>query len=127
MKRHLGIAGLAVLALVACGNSRLDATVLDYENDGSGWSSMFEPDTAWTLTYSWDCTTQKAQNAHVATDFALVLFNADDASLAAEHPTLQKSATKGSGTLRFVHPGAYQARVTTPCSWRLKAVKETRG
>jgi hypothetical protein len=114
---------LSALALVACGGSRLDATVLDVQADGDAWTYTFEPETAWTMTYGWDCTTQREQNVHLQAQFSLVLYNADDASLAAEHPTLQKSAVKGGGTLKFVHPGAYTARVTTPCSWRLKAVK----
>ena len=125
MRRLLLLLPLGALLLSACGDSRLDATLLDWENSGDQTSYSFEPPGAWTLAYTWDCSTERSQNPTVSTEFAFVVFNADDASLAAEHPTLQRHALKGGGALRFTRGGAYDVRVQSPCDWRLKAIKET--
>lgn len=115
-----------LLLLAACGGSRLDATLLDGDGQGDQYSTAFEPPGAWSLSYTWDCSTARSQNPTVSTSFAFVVFDADDTSLAAEHPTLVRNGLKGSGTLRFSRGGAYYVHVTSPCDWRLKAVKETK-
>jgi len=115
---------LAALLLAACGDSRLDATLIDYENQGDGQVPYFEPPAGWSLAYTWDCSTERSQNPTVSAQFAFVVFNADDTSLASEHPTLQREGLKGSGTLHYARGGAYYIRVTSPCDWRIKTIKE---
>jgi hypothetical protein len=122
--RRLITALLGALLLTACGTSRLDATVLDVSNQGEAYSYTFEPDTAWTLSYTWDCSTQRSQNASVETHFGMVLFNADDTSMAAEHPIVQRDGLKGTGSLHYTRSGAYYVHITSPCEYRIKAVKE---
>lgn len=110
---------LAVLLLgCACGGAT-STSLLDVSSSGNTTTGSFSPLHAWSVTYSWDCTSSlgpTAANGH----FTYQLVNADDNSLAAEHPEETGHGVKGGREVRYQRPGPYYLVIASDCSWHVQ-------
>jgi hypothetical protein len=117
----LGVLAMLVL-LPACGGSSAVDRILDLSASGAQNTAPFTTRTAWDLTYSWDCATQKSRGVPEADRFGFALYNADDDSLAAQQGQTARTGRSGSGTLHYSRSGPYYVQVNSVCDWRLQVL-----
>lgn len=128
MRRALGLClvGLLCPLMLSCGSgSSLERLLIDAEGQGDGVTTHFEPPGPWTVSYSWDCRTQRSQGVQGADHFTLTVYNADDKTYVYADPITAKSGLRGSGTLQYSRAGSFYMSVQSVCTWRVTANKSS--
>jgi hypothetical protein len=118
--RACAVAG-GVLCIAGCNTQALTAAeVLSIDSaQGVDPTGNFTVPGRWDLTYAWDCARAQSQGVAGANRFAMTVYNADDKSLAAEHPQVTALSRKGGSTMHFGRSGTYFVQVDSACDWRL--------
>jgi hypothetical protein len=115
------------MAVPGCSGKRRSQSVLDVSASGNlEHSPVFKPPGQWTLQWRWDCSGQRATGNADADGFAVVVFNADDDSITSEGTAPTAAGATGEGTAPFSAGGAFYLRVSSPCDWRVQALKPGR-
>lgn len=120
----LAVAALA-FALVACGSSSLDRLVLDEDGTVDASFAAFQPQGPWTLTYHWDCSSQRSRGVQSADSFLVTVYNTDDLSLVSSNPVISKTGLKGSGSVSYRRQGSFLVKLSTACTWRVTVNRAT--
>ena len=114
---------LALAQLCGCGSSGVQH-LLDTSGTGQQTIASFRTGAAWQLLYSWDCSAANSRHTPGANQFGFQVFNADDDTLASEHPQTSLTGASGNGTLQYSHAGPYYVQVNTVCDWRLQVLSQ---
>lgn len=115
---------LALVALSGCSGQLLKTSqIMDIDSslriDPTG---SFTVAASWDLKYTYDCSSQKSQGLASANQVTITVYNSDDDSLNAEHPTIVAHGRSGGATLHFKRGGTFYAQIDTVCSWRVVVV-----
>lgn len=116
-----GIAVCATLCLAGCNTQALSAAeVLSVDSSqGVDPTGNFTVLGHWGLAYAFDCSREQSEGVAGADRFAMSVYNADDQSLASEHPQVSAISRKGGTTMHFARGGTYFVQVDSACDWRL--------
>lgn len=114
-------ASLAAAQMCGCGSSG-PQHIVDQSGSAAQTTAPFRTNASWQLVYSWDCASARARRTPGANQFGIQVFNADDDTLASDHPQASRTGTSGQGTLRYTRAGPYYVQVNTVCDWRLQVL-----
>ena len=115
------VISVPLLVLTGCNLQALSAAeVVSIDStQGVDPTGNFTVPGRWDLSYNWDCSRELSQGVAGADRFDMTVYNADDASLAAEHPQVTVLKRKGGSTMHFQRGGTYYVQVDSACDWRL--------
>jgi hypothetical protein len=121
--------GLALLALQGCNAQLLTQTdVLDVDNfQAINPTGNFTLAGTWDLKYAFDCSKQRSQGLAGLNQFGMTVYNSDDDSANAEHPTLNLKGSKGGATIHFKRGGTFRVKIDSRCDWRISVIDTNSG
>ncbi len=123
MRRTLALTVVAVIGLAgsACSTKGPARVLGDIQFAGNMARSPSIPAGGpFRVAYSWNCAKQVSRGENPKGGFAYTLLHADDETIAAEHPRVDRSGLKGKGTVSYRRQGNYYFSVNATCDWRIK-------